>query len=274
MVTGCQASNTKRVADDRRGDGLLRRCSSRMAPVPSIRVPQSAGNGRPSRLLAVASAALVTVLTVGGSLGMIPGVSAQQPAIAAAGGKAAATADAGPYSNVGADSQGVGSEPDPLKVEEKPAAAGAESDEVVSETFSDGYALPAKSGEGKRIVYDISEQHTWLVGADNSVVRHYPVSGGRDESLLDPGRYDVYSKSRHAVAFNQRETMNYMVRFSHGDYAAIGFHDVPAFDGGTLAQSRDELGTPRSAGCIRQWITDARALWRFSEVGTSVVVKA
>ena len=43
---------------------------------------------------------------------------------------------------------------------------------------------------------------------------------------------------------------------------------------GRLVQTREQLGTPRSHGCIRQWRPDARALWRFAPVGTKVVVLA
>ncbi len=239
---------------------------------PSARPP--AGRDQPHRLVAVGAAALVTVLSVGGALGLVPGVSAQQPATAAAGGQPAGTADPSPVTDADrAEDDGW------LTVDEGPAPGASASDPSDSAGSSDsGYddysAVPAGSGAGKRIVYDISEQHTWLVTRAGKVLRHYPVSGGRDESLLDPGRYAVYSKSRHAVSFNLRETMNYMVRFSHGDSAPIGFHDVPALPSGGLVQTRDELGAPRSAGCIRQWITDARALWKFSELGTPVIVKA
>ena len=37
-------------------------------------------------------------------------------------------------------------------------------------------------------------------------------------------------------------------------------------------QGHDDLGTPQSHGCIRQWRPDAKALWRFAPVGTEVVV--
>lgn len=134
--------------------------------------------------------------------------------------------------------------------------------------------LPPRSGEGKRVVYDISDQRVWLVTRKDHVARTYLVSGGLNEGLLDPGHYAVYSKSRYAVSFDGRETMNYMVRFAHGDRSPIGFHDIPAFSDGTLAQSRSDLGTPQSAGCIRQWISDAKALWEFSAVKTRVVVTA
>ena len=45
--------------------------------------------------------------------------------------------------------------------------------------------------------------------------------------------------------------------------AAIGFHDIPVLDG-RLVQARDDLGTPQSHGCIRQWRPDAQALWDFA----------
>ena len=147
-----------------------------------------------------------------------------------------------------------------------------DSDEPVGPSESTSRELPAKSGAGKRIVFDESAQRVWLVAADDRVVRTYLVSGAKDEELLEPGSFHVYSKSRDAVSYNLKETMNYMVRFTAGENAAIGFHDLPAYHDGTLAQSRDELGTPLSAGCVRQWVADARALWEFAPVGTLVVV--
>ena len=64
-----------------------------------------------------------------------------------------------------------------------------------------------------------------------------------------------------------------MVRFAHGPNAAIGFHDIPVLDGAKV-QTRDQLGTPQSHGCIRQLRADAKALWDFAPVGTTVVVVA
>jgi lipoprotein-anchoring transpeptidase ErfK/SrfK len=62
-----------------------------------------------------------------------------------------------------------------------------------------------------------------------------------------------------------------MVRFAHGTRAAIGFHDIPVYQGERL-QTAAELGTPQSHGCIRQRRVDAKALWDFAPVGTTVVV--
>jgi hypothetical protein len=119
----------------------------------------------------------------------------------------------------------------------------------------------------------MSEQRVWLVDqvrGEDKVTRTYPVSGSVTDNL-HPGTYAVYSKSLHAVGIEDSGTMEYMVRFAHGANAAIGFHDVP-ISHGRLVQTREQLGIPRSHGCIRQWRPDARALWRFAPVGTKVVV--
>ncbi len=135
---------------------------------------------------------------------------------------------------------------------------------------TDPEALPVDSGSGKRVVFDISSQRVWLVDEEDRVRRTYLVSGSVTD-ILEPGSYEVYSTSRHAVGVDDSGTMEYMVRFAHGRNAPIGFHDIPV-DDGTLAQSRDQLGTPQSHGCVRQWRPDARALWEFAPVGTQVVV--
>jgi lipoprotein-anchoring transpeptidase ErfK/SrfK len=136
-------------------------------------------------------------------------------------------------------------------------------------------ALPADSGTGRRAVYAIGAQRVWLVDGHGTVIRTYPVSGSRRPHLIAPGTYSVYSRSLHAISFNHKETMEYMVRFAHGGHSAIGFHDIPVSDSsGSLVQSRSDLGTPLSAGCIRQWRPDAKAMWRFASDGTTVVVTA
>jgi lipoprotein-anchoring transpeptidase ErfK/SrfK len=132
--------------------------------------------------------------------------------------------------------------------------------------------LPDDSGAGKRVVYDISAQQVWLVAADDSVVRTYPVSGSRYDQL-DTGTYQVFSRSRHATSWHGTESMEFMVRFHRGARANIGFHDIPVDTStGVEVQTLAELGTPLSDGCIRQNVVDAAALWEFAPLGTSVVV--
>lgn len=132
--------------------------------------------------------------------------------------------------------------------------------------------LPRNSGKGERIVFDITEQQVWLVDGDGDVARTYLVSGSRHDQL-DAGTYEVFSKSADAVSWTLDGTMRYMVRFHKGENSNIGFHDIPVYDdSGKKAQTLSQLGTALSDGCIRQDPKDAKALWDFAPVGTTVVV--
>ncbi len=132
---------------------------------------------------------------------------------------------------------------------------------------------PSGSGAGYRIVFDQSDQRVWLIEDDGSVERTYLVSGSLTDNLK-PGSYQVQSRSRHAVAFDSSGSMEYFVRFTTGVNAPIGFHSVPVDNSGELEQTKEQLGTRRSAGCVRQWRPDAIALWDFAPIGTPVVVTA
>jgi len=132
---------------------------------------------------------------------------------------------------------------------------------------------PAGSGSGRRVVFSEGQQRVWLVGAAGRVQRSYLVSGSVHDNL-DPGTYSVYSRSANAVGIDDSGTMRWFVRFTQGDSgAAIGFHDIPV-DGGERVQTVAELGTPRSHGCIRQRPADAKVMWEFARLGTTVVVVA
>jgi lipoprotein-anchoring transpeptidase ErfK/SrfK len=135
---------------------------------------------------------------------------------------------------------------------------------------ADPEALPADSGKGRRIVFSEEAQRVWLVREDGSVRRTYLVSGSLEDNL-DPGRYAVFSKSRWAVGVDDSGVMEFFVRFAHGQHAAIGFHTIPT-KLGTALQTRAQLGTPQSHGCIRQAKADAISLWKFAPEGTTVVV--
>lgn len=153
-------------------------------------------------------------------------------------------------------------------VAERPLAEETDEVDEVDET-----ALPARSGTGKRIVFSESRQRVWLVDDATDVRRTYLVSGSTLDNL-DPGTYEVYSTSRWAVGIDDSGVMEYFVRFTQGPSgAAIGFHTIPTKDGVPL-QSKQELGTAQSHGCIRQRTPDAVALWDFAPVGTKVVVTA
>jgi lipoprotein-anchoring transpeptidase ErfK/SrfK len=228
----------------------------------------------PHRWVALAAAATVTALAVGGSLGVVPGVALGVPPsqVHVEPSELGGSADAG---DAGAADDDV-NDPGAADADSGGAADLDQADPGTSsgQPSESDPALPAESGSGKRVVYDISAQRVWLVHRDGSVARTYPVSGALDEAKLVPDTYQVTSKSRHAVSYNYRETMDFMVRFAQGERAAIGFHDIPRDGNGDLVQTRGQLGTPLSAGCVRQWRPDAISLWRFTEVGTTVVVVA
>ena len=195
---------------------------------------------RYGRITVAGVAASITFLSVLGAVGVLPsGPSAAAPA------------------------------PDPGTSQPPPPGTGTR--EAASDETAGQPAVPADSGTGRRVVFDMSDQRVWLVGRD-AVRRTYLVSGSVTDNL-GPGSYAVSSKSRHAVGVDDSGTMGYMVRFARGQRAAIGFHDIPV-DDGRLVQTRAQLGTPRSHGCIRQWRPDAKALWDFASVGTPVVVVA
>jgi hypothetical protein len=223
-------------------------------------------------------AVLVTVLTVGGAIGLVPGAAlgsterdphgSTSPDVPSTD-EPSTAADTRDGTRGGGDGGWLTVDPG---TDEAPDTDDAPAtDPPATDPIDD--ALPAESGHGRRIVFDMSDQRVWLVDADNTVERTYLVSGSLHDNL-QAGTYEVYSMSPTAVSYDGDETMNYMVRFAHGVNAPIGFHDIPAYSDGSLAQTRDDLGTPQSAGCIRQWKPDAKALWNFAEVGTTVVVRS
>ncbi|MCM0619337.1 L,D-transpeptidase [Nocardioides bruguierae] len=154
-----------------------------------------------------------------------------------------------------------------------PASEEPVEEPVEEETASVAFpALPEGSGTGRRAVFSESEQRVWIVGGAGRVRASYLVSGSTLDNL-DPGTYEVFSRSRDATGIDG-STMGWFVRFTRGPSgAAIGFHDLPVFDGERV-QTLAQLGTPLSHGCIRQKRSDARVMWDFAQLGTTVVVTA
>ncbi|MBS44749.1 MAG: hypothetical protein CMH83_16615 [Nocardioides sp.] len=169
------------------------------------------------------------------------------------------------------------SEPTSEPTEEPAEEPAGETSEPTTADIQPAVApLPAGSGSGTRVVFDQSEQRVWLVDTEDGedvVRRTYLVSGSVTDNL-QPGTYEVFSKSEDAWGIDDSGTMKWFVRFTRGPTgAAIGFHTIPVDDGAKV-QTKAELGTPTSHGCIRQRTTDAKALWRFAPLGRTVVVTA
>jgi hypothetical protein len=218
---------------------------------------------RYKRLGAAGGALAVTLVAVLGGMGVLP---AEQSS-------AVASSATPRHSNLQPDPKTGSEESSGPQLGDVAPSAGARGDQATAKVLSP--TLPANSGTGRRIVFAMAEQRVWLVDdqAGQDVVRRtYLVSGSVTDNLK-PGTYSVYSKSADAVGIDDSGTMKYMVRFAHGPNAAIGFHDIPVLRGDKV-QTRDQLGTPQSHGCIRQWRPDAKALWSFAPVGTEVDVVA
>jgi lipoprotein-anchoring transpeptidase ErfK/SrfK len=215
---------------------------------------------RPARRLGALAAALGLTLVVGAAAVVVPQLGSDPAAAGQSVAAPAPTSAPAPDAAVVADDEAA-------DVSDEAAAVPA------TATEQDDPAVPAGSGEGRRIVFSETDQRVWLVGDDGAVERTYLVSGSRFDNL-DPGTYRVQSKTRDATAFDATGTMEYFVRFATGYSEPIGFHSVPRDNQGVLEQTKAQLGTPRSAGCVRQWLPDAIALWEFAPVGTPVVVTA
>lgn len=126
-------------------------------------------------------------------------------------------------------------------------------------------------GRGQRVIYDNSEQRVWLVDEREQLVDTYLVSGRA--GVPAPGTYEVYSKSATAWAGHDGITMKWMVRFARARSGlSIGFHSIPLYSNGRPMQTEAQLGTFQSAGCVRQSIDKAQALYAWAPMGMTVIV--
>lgn len=209
-------------------------------------------------------AAAITLFALLAGTGLVPLDGDQQPA--AAGSSPSSTASPTPTARP-TPAPSAAAAPAPASTGRAPAPPPAR---TPARPKADPTALPAGSGTGKRIVFSEAAQRVWLVARSGRVLSTYLVSGSLTDNL-HPGTYEVFSRSRWAVGIEDSGTMEYFVRFTRGENAAIGFHTIPTKDGREL-QTEAQLGTPQSHGCIRQRTADAIRLWEFAPEGTTVVV--
>jgi hypothetical protein len=243
----------------------------RAAPPPGRRRADKA-RPRYGRLAVLGASLSVTGIAMLGGVGVLPSVASGdsgEDRVAHAG------ADTGRSVLASAESSAPSGEPapEPASKQSSTSTPGAGSGTTQETEPPTDPPPPEDSGEGRRIVFDQSDQRVWLIDEDETVERTYLVSGSLYDNL-DPGTYEVYSRSEQAWGVDDSGTMQYFVRFTQGDNgAAIGFHDIPV-DDGALVQTVDQLGMPQSHGCIRQAREDAIALWEFAPIGTEVDVTA
>lgn len=124
-------------------------------------------------------------------------------------------------------------------------------------------------GSGRRVIYANREARVWFVEATGELAKTHQVSGRR--GVPTPGRYNVYSKSRYAWAPHDNVTMEYMVRFAREEWP-YGFHSIPIHEDKSPFQTKEQLGTLRSGGCVRQDFDDAEWTFGWTDVGTRVIM--
>ncbi|HZJ47838.1 MAG TPA: DUF4214 domain-containing protein [Acidimicrobiia bacterium] len=124
-------------------------------------------------------------------------------------------------------------------------------------------------GSGRRIIYANGEARVWFVAATGELVKTHQVSGRR--GVPTPDRYRVYSKSRHAFAPHDNVTMEYMVRFAKQEWP-YGFHSIPIHEDRSPFQTKEQLGTLRSGGCVRQDFDDAKWTFDWARIGDRVIM--
>ena len=154
------------------------------------------------------------------------------------------------------------------------ASASAGSSDATTTTTSvpvEAAPVPIKSGTGRRIVYANRQQRIWVVNEGGEVIRTFLVSG----MLGQPGQgtYKVFSKS--PVSYSPEfvgVSFRFMTRFAIGRNGGnVGFHEIPTRYGKPM-QSVDELGAFKGSGCLRSSTQDARFIYQWASMGTTVVV--
>ena len=151
------------------------------------------------------------------------------------------------------------------------SAGSGDSTTTTTTVLVEAAPVPIKSGTGRRIVYANRQQRVWVINADNEVIRTFPVSG----MFGQPGKgtYKVFSKSpvSHSPEF-VGVSFRFMTRFAIGRNGGnIGFHEIPTRYGKPM-QRVDELGTFNGSGCLRSSTQDARFIYQWAGMGTTVVV--
>ncbi|MCX4908160.1 hypothetical protein [Streptomyces sp. NBC_00878] len=123
-------------------------------------------------------------------------------------------------------------------------------------------ALPAASGEGRRVVYSVDDDRVWLVGARDRVRRTFKVTPGTVDPT--PATYIVTSRSGR-VTGSDGVAVEHVVRFTKTNGTPIGFS--AATNGSTAPP------TPtKKLGGIRETREDGTTMWNFATIGTRVAV--
>lgn len=132
-------------------------------------------------------------------------------------------------------------------------------------------------GTARGIVIDRRWQRAWMC-AEGAVATVFPITSAASQP--DPGTYPIYALD-YQTSSNFGEapsTLDRFVAFTYGKYegARIGFHAVPYFADGSLAQPLDSVGDlerfGETSGCIRVLPDHAELIYGTMQVGDEVRV--
>ncbi|MFI9806409.1 hypothetical protein ACIHEJ_18995 [Streptomyces sp. NPDC052301] len=123
-------------------------------------------------------------------------------------------------------------------------------------------ALPESSGQGRRIVYSLSEQRVWLVDATGKAARTFTVWPGTVSP--QPGRYSITLRTQSLKGSDGVE-IEHVMYFTKASGVNIAFSN--ALDGASPPPAEG-----KKLGGIRLHKADGAALWSFGERGVTVAV--
>lgn len=128
-------------------------------------------------------------------------------------------------------------------------------------------AVPARSGNGRRIVLSQRQNYVWLVGPAGRVVAEGGVIDNPGE--LSPGIYTTGEKCGRAgrISRNTDGGSLFLYNFVRFGACGIGFHQIPVYmSSGNQMHDNWLLGTnlTQSHGCIRVSRRMSAQMWDFT----------
>ena len=109
----------------------------------------------------------------------------------------------------------------------------------------------------------------WLVEANGQVSHSFLVSGRH--GLPSPGMHQVFSKV--TSSYSGSLLLPWTLRFAISSGATRSTSTASRSEpDGTPIEPDSLLGTPQSHGCVRMNQADAKFVWDWSTLGTTVVV--
>jgi LysM repeat protein len=138
----------------------------------------------------------------------------------------------------------------------------------------DSLASPSASAQStarKRIVIDLSEQHLYAFQGE-ALVYSFVVSTGMPGANTRPGTYQVLDKYPNAYASTWSLQMPHWLGIYWAGSLENGIHALPILPNGQRLWE-GYLGTPVSYGCVILGTQEARTLYSWAEVGTSVIIR-